>query len=275
MLLQFHKSLWEAECSSEQDLQTLLNKIAEEAYQGSELFLPFFAINSAQTVKLHKEFGLQIITGIATQGRTAKDHIISMNTQVDRALEYAPVLINSHTGRDILSFSDNLLVFENALSLEREHGITIVHETHRSRPTFSTLSTENLLLALPELKLNLDISHWMVVHESDLQDQLERINLILPHVHHIHARVGFEEGPQISDPQDPRWQCHLQNHTSFWQQVVDLACARGQQSLTITPEFGPFPYAQIPPLDQAPQTDIWAANNFMQNYLRKNLKPSN
>jgi hypothetical protein len=272
MHLQFHKSLWEAECSTELELASLLNKIAQQDYQGSELFLPFFPFDSASTLNLHKEFGLEIITGIATQGRSAKEHIASMNTQVERALEFSPVLINSHSGRDIFSLDDNLKVFENALSLEQEHGITIVHETHRFRPTFSTMGTENLLAALPALKLNLDISHWMVVHESDLQDQLERMTLILPHVHHIHARVGFEEGPQITDPQDPRWQPHLQNHTSFWQQVVDLASARGQQCLTITPEFGPFPYAQLPPLQQAPQTDIWAANYFMQNHLRKNLR---
>lgn len=272
MQLHFHKSLWEAQCCNEQDLALLLSKIASEGYQGSELFLPFYSLDSSQTVKLHHQFGLEIITGIATQGRNAEEHLLSMNRQVEGALEYSPVLINCHTGRDIFSFRDNLKLFENALRLEREHGITITHETHRFRPTFSTLSTENLLTALPELKLNLDISHWMVVHESDLQDQLERINFILPHVHHIHARVGFEEGPQVSDPQDPRWQPHLENHTCFWQQVVDLASARGQESLSITPEFGPFPYAQLAPLNQEPQTDIWAANYFMRDYLSKTLR---
>lgn len=77
-------------------------------------------------------------------------------------MTFEPLLINCHTGRDIFSL-------------------------------------EQILNHLPELKLNLDISHWMVVHESDLSDQRHRVEKLLANVDHIHARVGFEEGPQVTD----------------------------------------------------------------------------
>ena len=34
------------------------------------------------------------------------------------------------------------MLFEAALKLEQKHGVTITHETHRFRPTFSTFGTE-------------------------------------------------------------------------------------------------------------------------------------
>jgi hypothetical protein len=233
------------------------------------LFLPFFEFSADSTLKAHAEYGLSIITGIATQGDSVQAHLNSMNAQIERAVEFSPVLINSHTGRDIFSLEDNLVLFENALELEQKYDVTITHETHRFRPTFSTFDTEKIIKALPEIKLNLDISHWMVVHESDLSDQLSRLESIFPQVFHIHARVGFEEGPQITNPQDELWAEHLENHVSLWQKVIDFAKDRHQKTFTITPEFGPFPYAHLHPHSHLPLADIWAANNFMQQHLKE------
>ena len=107
--------------------------------------------------------------------------------------------------------------------------------------------------------------------QSDLTDQSERIAKITNNVHHVHARVGFEEGPQVTDPQHPRWAGHLNRHTELWQAVVDVAKARGQDVLTITPEFGPFPYAHINPQTDTPATNIWAANLFIKQHLEQAL----
>ena len=271
MIIHFHKSFWEAECTNEQELDRLLGTIKHEGYQGSELFLPFYDINATSTLAAHRRHGLNIITGIATDGTTASEHLTSLARQVEQAMTFEPLFINCHTGRDIFTLEENLMLFDKALALELKYGIRITHETHRFRPTFSTLGTEQILNHLPELKLNLDISHWMLVHESDLSDQQQRVEKLLANVHHIHARVGFEEGPQVTDPQDPRWREHLHNHTQLWQKVVDLAHGRGQTDLTITPEFGPFPYAHVAPHTDQAITDIWAANLFMQQHLKSSL----
>lgn len=271
MQINFHKSFWEAQCTNEQELNALLNTVKQEGYQGTELFLPFYEIGLESTLSAHREAGLDIITGIATDGVNVAAHLDSLERQVEQAMAFNPVLINSHTGRDIFSLEDNLMLFERAMRLEEQYGIRITHETHRLRPTFSTLGTEAILKALPKLKLNLDISHWMVVHESDLSDQQARVDALLTKVHHVHARVGYEEGPQVTDPQHPRWADHLANHTRLWQQVVDQAHQRGQETLTITPEFGPFPYAHVSPVTDDTITDIWAANGFMKQHLEQHL----
>ncbi|WDE12120.1 sugar phosphate isomerase/epimerase family protein [Thalassomonas haliotis] len=272
MQLSFHKSFWEAQCSNEQELNGLLAKVKQEGYQGTELFLPFYPISSAATLKAHQAHDLAIITGIGTDGETPQQHLQSLERQVEQAMAFNPKFINCHTGRDIFSLDDNLKIFNRALELEKAHGINITHETHRFRPTFNTLTTEAILNALPQLKLNLDISHWMVVHESDLSDQQARVDALLKSAFHVHARVGYEEGPQVTDPQDPCWQTHLDNHTRLWQSVVNNAAARQEKELTITPEFGPFPYAHVKPHSEQTLTDIWQANYFIKQHLEQELQ---
>jgi hypothetical protein len=48
---------------------------------------------------------------------------------------------------------------------------------------------------VPDLRFTLDISHWCNVHESLLADQQETVDLVLPRVDHVHARIGHQEGP--------------------------------------------------------------------------------
>mgnify|MGYP000362639385 CR=1 FL=1 len=271
MKLHFHKSFWETDCSNEKKLVSLTEQVKSEGYQGTELFLPFYGISPEQTLKAHDQVNLAIITGIGTQGNTLEEHLESMKSQLEYALEFNPVLINSHTGRDIFSLEENLALYDMALEFEAKHGIKVTHETHRFRPTFNTLTTEQILRRRGELKLNLDVSHWMVVHESDLSDQMVRVNALAESVHHIHARVGYEEGPQVTDPSDPIWKTHLENHTRIWQQVIQQAQLRNQKSFTITPEFGPFPYAHTTPITQTHLTDIWKANSYMKDYLQQHL----
>jgi len=271
MKLHFHKSFWEETCNNEHDLVRLTERTHKENYQGTELFLPFYNIDAHTTLKIHKQSNLDIIAGIGTQGRNASEHLISLENQLENALTYEPVLINCHTGRDIFSTKENAALFDFALKFEQQHKISITHETHRFRPTFSTFNTEELIKDKTSLKLNLDVSHWMVVHESDLLDQEERINFLANHSHHIHARVGYEEGPQVTDPSALIWKSHLENHTRIWQKVIDAAKRRGQHTFTITPEFGPFPYAHSHPHTNKHLTDIWNANLFMKNYLETHL----
>lgn len=52
-----------------------------------------------------------------------------------------------------------------------------------------------------------DYSHWINVAETNAQDAVltETINSVAPQIHHIHARIGYDHGPQVPDPRDPRW----------------------------------------------------------------------
>ena len=268
MELLFAKSFWEVDPELPYRLKDLLMRVAEAGFDATELFLPFFEGTPKRTVNAHAEFGLGIIGAIATYGDTPAEHLASLDEQVARAVRFEPLLINSHTGRDIFSFDDNLRLFERALVLADKHGLPIAHETHRTRPTYSAIDTLRYLEALPELRLTADVSHWMVVHESDLSDQPEAVAQLIERSDHIHARVGFEEGPQVADPRAPEWREHVEGHVEIWKGIVAAQRARGSERFTVTPEFGPFPYAPTLPFTRQPLVDVWEVNLDMREALQ-------
>lgn len=269
----YTKSFWEMDMTFVSNpMEAFVARVAVDGFGGTEMFLPLIEDAPETVLALHAEHGLtHRVIDILTEGATPAEHRASFDVAVERAMTYAPLLINSHTGRDIFSFDDNVDLYRHAVARSTEIGIPIVHETHRFRPTYSAIETRRYLEEIPELRLNADLSHWMVVHESDLSDQEETVDLALQRSRHIHARVGFEEGPQINDPQAPEWVGHVDRHVALWQSIVDHCRAAGVGTLAITPEFGPAPYVPTVPFTQAPVTDVWAANVYMKNLLKDRL----
>jgi hypothetical protein len=124
---------------------------------------------------------------------------------------------------------------------------------------------------LPDLKICLDISHWCNVAETLLHDQPEAVETAIQHAHHIHSRVGFTEGPQIMDPRADENFAIVEQHILWWQQVVDLFKTKGQNTLTITPEFGAPPYLHLFPYTQQPIYNQWDVNVYMKDLLKERL----
>ena len=46
------------------------------------------------------------------------------------------------------------------------------------------------------------------------------MELAITRTDHIHARVGYTEGPQITDPRVPEWKRALDFHLQCWDKVV-------------------------------------------------------
>jgi hypothetical protein len=113
------------------------------------------------------------------------------------------------------------------------------------------------LEALPEVKLCADLSHWVCVCERLLQTEAEIVALAARHTHHIHARVGYEQGPQVPDPRAPEYADHLRAHEQWWDLIWQSQRERGLESSTLTPEFGPPAYLHTMPGTQRPVADLW------------------
>jgi hypothetical protein len=124
----------------------------------------------------------------------------------------------------------------------------------------------------PNLKLIADLSHFCVVSESDLSDQYDLLSRIYPNIQHIHARVGFEQSPQVNHPFAPEWKQHLERYTTWWNEIIELQSQLGKTQFTITPEFGPFPYMPQAPFTQSPLANQWQLNTEMKTYLNENVK---
>ncbi|MBU2870735.1 hypothetical protein [Colwellia sp. E2M01] len=88
---------------------------------------------------------------------------------------------------------------------------------------------------------------------------------------HIHARIGFEEGPQVNDPSAPEWHDLVNIYVGWWKSIIQSQLNKGITSMTITPEFGPAPYMPMLAHSQVPVSDQWKVNLYMRDLLRERL----
>lgn len=206
----------------------------------------------AEFRSLLSEFSLQYIPLIYTEGSDVSAHIEDFKRLVTLASEYSPAKIVVHAGRDLWTLDEQLQFFEKAIAIEKDYGIPIAHETHRRRPLYSPMKATVILEKFPELKINADLSHWCCVTESMLEDHVDAIELAAKRTIHIHCRVGYENGPQVSNPRAPEWASHLARFELWWKMML----ASGN-NITVTPEYGPPTYMQTTPIENKPVADLW------------------
>ncbi|RYE37312.1 MAG: sugar phosphate isomerase/epimerase [Sphingobacteriaceae bacterium] len=199
------------------------------------------------------------------------EHYTQYNQWLQKIEPFKPIKINSQTGKDFFTFEQNSALINVADEFTARTGIQVYHETHRNKFSFAAHITKAYLLALPALKLTFDVSHWINVAESYLADQQEAVELAIERTGHIHARVGYPEGPQISDPRAPEWKETVDIHLKLWKLIVRQMHRRQEELLTITPEFGPYPYLVTLPFTKQPIANQWDINLYMMQMLKEAL----
>lgn len=174
-----------------------------------------------------------------------------------RAAGYGPILVNAQTGRDRYAFDEGCRYFEHALRAEQRIGVHVAHETHRHRLLFTPWTTAAYLDKFPELKITADFSHWVLVCESRLADVDDLLEKASARALHIHARVGYEEGPQAPDPRAPEFAEYVALFEGWWERIARMAARSGAARLTMTPEYGPPRYQQTLPYTGQPVANVW------------------
>ncbi|HEU5100525.1 MAG TPA: TIM barrel protein [Roseiflexaceae bacterium] len=218
-------------------------------------------------------YGFAYIAQIFTAGSTVAQHLESFRAQIASAASLQPMLINSHSGRDSWSADACRQFFAEALAIEAEYGISVAHETHRGRILYTPWVTAELLNEFADLKLCCDYSHWVCVAERLLDDQQAIFEQCAERCVHLHARVGYEEGPQVPDPRAPEYQRYLEAHEVWWRAIWQAQRARGLQQTTLTPEFGPPGYLHTLPYTRQPVADLaeicnWQATRQAEQFVR-------
>ncbi|TPV35359.1 sugar phosphate isomerase/epimerase [Paucihalobacter ruber] len=220
--------------------------------------------------KKNPDFVVVLQQVVGKQKETPESYLKTVMNRLESLIHHQPNFINSHTGRDYFSFEDNCRIIRAIESFSETNNIPVYHEIHRGRFTFHTSTTLQYLEKFPNLKFVGDLSHWCVVSESMLQDQEEIINKIIPKIYHIHARIGFEQAPQVNNPFAPEWHAYLNQFTQWWQSIIDYH--QPCRTITITPEFGPFPYMPQAPFTKLPLANQHNLNFEMKAYLKSHLK---
>ena len=255
-----------------------ITNIAAAGFEGAELFLTppdtttdAFLLAIETIRKQNPDFYFITLQLPFPKEDKVAAHVKVMEANFTNLAALNPLFINSHTGRDYFSFDDNCRIIDAAMNFAAKNGVRILHETHRGRFSFHAASLLPYLDKFPQMELVGDFSHFCTVSESMLEVQEDIISRIIPQVSHIHARLGFEQGPQVNDPKAPEWQAHLEKFLYWWQQIITTKKTAGQSLFTISPEFGPIPYMPTAPYTQKPLSNQWDNNVFMMEYLRASL----
>ncbi|MGM0450702.1 MAG: sugar phosphate isomerase/epimerase family protein [Pseudomonadota bacterium] len=213
----------------------------------------------------------EIVTGgdyVPRRSATPDEHLAEIRKGVEACTSAGPDRVNCITGLDAWDLDTATRFLEAAHGLGEEAGIPLCIETHRSRTFFNPWTTATLLERLPYLRLTADISHWCVVAERQMDTEMDVIRAIAPRVHHVHARVGYDQGPQVPHPAAPEYRYCLEAHQQCWEVFWEAARARGDAFVTMTPEFGSDGYLHRLPFTDTPVADLWEINHWMADTER-------
>ncbi len=161
-------------------------------------------------------------------------HVAVFKSQVYEILEAIPPMrlskITAHSGLDSFTRQQSLDFFGQILEFQQKNlpkEVQINHETHRGRILYSAWVMRDLLPELtkikssssggdskhgqeePALTVFADYSHHVAVAEADPTNCLSgalhsTVQSFSPLIRHVHARYGYDQGPQIPDPRyDP------------------------------------------------------------------------
>jgi sugar phosphate isomerase/epimerase len=275
MKLELFKTLW----GHTGNLQSAIREALYAGFQGLEGPAPADRQELAFWKDLIPASGLAYIAEITTAGSyvpdpraTLEDHLRSLEEKLERSLALQPRFISCLGGRDAWPESQSVEFFGRAMELAAQAGVVISFETHRSRSTFNPWTTRRLVEQLPELKLTCDYSHWCVVCERLLDGEEDTLAVLARHAHHIHARVGYDQGPQVPHPGAPEYADALDAHQRWWEEIWRAQRERGYTTTTMTPEFGPDGYLHLLPFTGAPVADLWELNQWMATEERRHYR---
>jgi hypothetical protein len=257
----------------EEEWASFLPKLKAKGYEAVDAAL-WDEAKDALLAELLQKNGLGLAAMVPTGGETVAEHLKNYEAIYRRAKKMGAFRIYSHAGHDSFSERQQDEFFSGALASDP----SVCFETHRGRILYSPWVAGRLMEKFPKLRLNADYSHWTVVTESLLESKACRGILAeaARRTDHLHARVGYAEGPQVPDPRSPLWGDALEAHERFWDAIWESQKSRGLELSGLTPEFGPPPYQPLNPRTGKPDADLaeicdWMASRQSARFQSKFL----
>lgn len=275
MKLQLFKSLWGVSLPLDQAAEAA----AAAGFDGIESRVPGSDTEARGLAEVLHRHGLAWIAEICTGGDYVpprelepEDHLRDLKMGLAACVGLAPVRVNCIGGLDAWDEAQSLAFLEAGMEAAERSRLPLCFETHRSRCLFNPWVTRRLVRELPDIRLTADISHWCVVAERLMDSEAEVLEEIAPHVRHIHARVGYDQGPQVPHPAAPEFRHCLESHQRFWGRFWEAQVDAGLGTLTMTPEFGPDGYLHHLPFTDVPVADLDAVNEWMAVTERRHFQ---
>ncbi len=275
MQLQIFRTLWGYTATKTQALEELL----AAGFDGMEARMPLDPQERSEFAAFLRANSLGYISTLFTaydvlpvQPASPAEHLADLDRKLAWVGELTPRFVNVLAGNDRWCMAEQVEFFGSAMALAHKHDQTCVFETHRSRSLYSPWVTLELIRQLPDLRFTSDISHWVVTCERLLDDPADDLTPFVERVHHIQARVGYDQGPQVPHPAAPEYARELAFHQQHWEAVWRSQQRRGFTVSTLTPEFGADGYLHHMPFTNVPVADLWSLNQWMGHTERAHFE---
>ncbi|CAF4705693.1 unnamed protein product [Rotaria sp. Silwood1] len=280
--LKIFRTIWGAESQFSSDINVLFSEFHRLGFDGieaslddihhlsknnDEIFIETLSKNKLELIAICYTNWADFVPE-TWQDLTVDEHLNNLKRELEQAMKYNPIHINIHGGQDNWTIEQQEAFFQGALELQAKYpNVTSSHETHRGRSLFNPALTLHLISRFPNLRLTADFSHWLVVCERLLNhpSDAKRMRQIISRVDHIHARVGSVQHAQVHDPpiNAPKETQLMQN---WWEMIWTEHMKQGKAITTLTPEYGPIPYAM------SSEIDIWKLTNQEMERQRNNYQ---
>lgn len=273
MNAKFFKTLW----GHTGPISDAAREAVADGFDGLEGPVPVDAEARQALLDALAEYDLSFIAEISTTGyatpepgATVAQHLDAFERILDRSLDTRPLFLSTMAGSDLWTFADSAEFLTRAWEIAQDRGVRVGFETHRSRSLYHPVRTAELLAELPPIELTLDFSHWCVVTERLVLDELPEILAVCAErALHIQPRIGYDQGAQVPDPRAPEYSAAAEAHLRWWKTVWVSQAARGFDTITMTPEFGPDGYLHCEPFTRKPVAELRDLNRWTASMLRE------
>ncbi|NIG77623.1 sugar phosphate isomerase/epimerase [Klebsiella sp. Ap-873] len=209
---------------------------------------------------------------IPAQHEPPEHHLERLKERFVAAKILNPRFVNLLAGNDRWPLAQQVDFLGKVHEMASDIGLVCSFETHRATSLYSPWLTLDIIRQLPQLRFTADISHWIVVSERLLNDPCDDFSTFIERVHHVQARAGYDQGPQIPHPAAPEYQDALAFQQKFWMKIWHSQRKRGYTQTTLTPEFGPDGYLHHLPFTNVPVADLWSLNAWMARYQQQQFR---
>jgi sugar phosphate isomerase/epimerase len=210
-------------------------------------------------------FGVTVFpTGVEGQMEGLMERFLSM--------ESPPAYVNIQPNRKVFTVAEGAPYLREWAAIATDAGFRTVIETHRDRMTTDLRFTLQLMDAVPELRMNGDLSHFVVGQEfawpvSDEDHAL--IRRVLERADMFHGRVASREQVQIPIT----WEHHrpwVDLFLGWWEEGFRLWRARSGQDdeLVFVCELGP-PWYSLTGADGQELSDRWEEARILKGHVRE------
>ena len=224
-----------------------LKIIAEVGFTGV-LGTAFELDNDEQWIRLVRENGLSWGIGL---GPWDGDKLVS---RMEQAKELGALYANIQPGDAFTIGSEAVSFLEHVMSEADRIGLPCLFETHRGRITQDLLRTVEYLQALPDMRLTVDLSHYVLAGEMfigmgdriDIDPRVDTyFDTLLQRCSCIHMRVSNAQQIQVDIGNDTQSNLLVEKYVAWWKQAVLYwqKEAKPGDILPLVSELGPADYA--------------------------------